>query len=103
MLEEESGGSATYSNIDLIFGVTILISPFQNSFTINGNLDLASKTNITINSVSEIIHTSCSAVYYADRLVPLDGNTPNLIKSDTGELSPNWFVVNFEDKAWVCN
>jgi hypothetical protein len=98
VFEGKNGGSATYTNVDLISGVTILTSPSQNGYTIDGNSDLGSKTNITINNVLEIIHTSCSAVYYAGRPAPLDGNTPNPVNSDKGDPSPNWFVVNFEDK-----
>ncbi|WP_371375149.1 hypothetical protein [Thalassotalea aquiviva] len=98
----KDGGSETYSNVDLISGVTSLTSANQNNYTIDstttGNDSLGSQTFITINGVEEIIHTSCSAVYVAGQPAPLDSNTPNPPNSDKGDPSPNWHVVNFLDQ-----
>ena len=98
----KKGGGVQYDNVDLISGVTVLTQQGQNGYTIDASADggdqLGSKTEIRINGELEIIHTSCSAVYVANQPAPLDGNTPNPANSDKGDPSPNWFVVNFEDK-----
>ena len=101
-LSGKKGGSVQYDNVDLISGVTVLTRQGQNGYTIDASAEggdmLGSKTEIRINGALEIIHTSCSAVYVANQPAPLDGNTPNPANSDKGDPSPNWFVVNFEDK-----
>ena len=60
--------------------------------------DLGAKMTITTDGVDEVIHTSCSTPYVAGLPAPLDGSTPNPADSDTGDPSPNWFVVSFVDK-----
>ena len=100
VFEGKDGGDITYSGVDLVSGVTVLTDPSQNGYTVDAGEgeDLGSKTDITINGVLEIIHTSCSAIYEANRPAPLDGGTPNPPNSDKGDPSPNWFVINFEEK-----
>ena len=99
-----SSGSATYSNVALVSGVTILTDPSENDWTIDGSPKLGSKTTIVITdntagtSFTEIIHTSCSAVYEAGFPAPLDSNTPVPPDSDKGDPSPNWFVESFLDE-----
>ena len=92
----KDNGSVTYTNVDLVSGVTELTG--DNGWTIDGSPKLGSKTTITINDVEEIIHTSCSAVYEANLPAPLDKDTPNPPNSAKGDPSPNWFVVNFIDE-----
>ncbi len=88
----DSGATATYNNVDLVSGETVLAS--QNGYTIDsavsGKGDLGSKMRIFINGVEEKHHTSCSTPYVAGAPAPLD--------SPKGDPSPNWFVLAFEDK-----
>jgi hypothetical protein len=88
----DSGATATYSNVDLISGVTLLSG--QNGWTIDaaasGKGDLGSKTTIYVNGVEEKIHTSCSTPFVAGAPAPLD--------NPKGDPSPNWYVISFEDK-----
>ena len=65
--EGDKNGFAEYAGVDLISNQTILTSIGQNDFTIDATLegdDLGARTTITINGVSEIIHTSCSAIHF---------------------------------------
>ena len=85
----KSEGLATYSNVDLISGETILTQ--SNGLTVDGRpKDLGSKLSIFINGVEEKIHTSCSTPYVAGQPAPLD--------KPKGAPSRNWFVVNFIEK-----
>jgi hypothetical protein len=90
---------------DLVPG-TILSSLAENDWTIDatahtttdkkGNVkqcvELGAKTEISINGVKEVIHTSCSTPFVSGEPAPLDG------KDIKGDPSPNWRVVNFEQK-----
>jgi len=73
---------------------TILSSPGENGFSIDatahGKSELGSKTRIRINGVEEVLHTNCSTPLEAGKSAPLD--------KPMGDLSPNWFVVNFTQK-----
>ncbi|MFC1879553.1 SdrD B-like domain-containing protein [Chloroflexota bacterium] len=91
-----SKAALTYEDVELVSGVTILQMDEQNGFTIDGRVagvkaeDLGASLTITINGVSEEIHTSCSAPYEIGMPAPLN-------QSD--ELfSSNWQIVNFIDK-----
>ena len=83
-----------YGPIDLISGVTVLSSPAENGYSVDGTAhgetDLGPKVKIFINGVEEEIHTSCSVPFMTDAPAPL--NNPS------GEPSPNWFVVDFTEK-----
>ncbi len=83
-----------YDPIDLISGVTELSLPVENGFSIDAlahaETDLGSQTLIRINGVEENIHTSCSTPFVAGAPAPL--NDPK------GDPSPNWFVLDFEQK-----
>ncbi|MBI1927242.1 carboxypeptidase regulatory-like domain-containing protein [Candidatus Poribacteria bacterium] len=94
----KDSGVATYTNVNLIPGVTVLSAPSQNGFTIDARpSDLGAKMTISVNGVvQEVIHTSCSTPYIAGKPAPLDGNSPgNPIK---GTPSPNWFVESYVEK-----
>jgi hypothetical protein len=82
-----------YSGVDLTNG-TILSKPSENGFTIDGTThgesSLGSKLTVTINGVSEVIHTSCS--------VPFATNQPAPLNNPSGAPSPNWTVVDFTQK-----
>lgn len=84
----------TYGPVDLIGGVTVLSTPVENGYTIDGTAhgetDLGSKLKIRINGVEEEIHTSCSVPFATDAPAPL--NNPS------GAPSPNWFVLDFTQK-----
>lgn len=100
--EGDRRGTATYANVDLVSGVTVLAGP--NGFTVDarldGGTDLGSKTRIFVGGIlEEIIHTSCSAIYEAGQPAPLDGSTPNPANSSKGDPSPNWLVLDFVDKS----
>jgi hypothetical protein len=105
----KDAGSATYTNIDLVSGVTVLTDDLsdggagsEDGFTIAAgtNDGLGSKTSIFVDGVlEEVIHTSCSALYEAGLRAPLDAASPNLSEGGAkGDPSPNWFVVSFVDK-----
>jgi len=83
-----------YTGVDLTAGV-VLSSAEENGFTIDasahGKNDLGAKTSIYINNVEEKIHTSCSTPFLSDAPAPLD-------KPVKGDPSPNWFVLEFEQK-----
>ena len=82
-----------YDNVDLIAG-TVLESPSENNMMINslahGAMDLGAKVSIFINGVEEVIHTSCS--------VPFEIQTPAPLDNPKGDPSPNWFVIDFDEK-----
>ena len=90
----------SYSGVNLESNVTILTKPSTKGYTIDLGVgaQLDAQTMIKINGVEEIIHTSCSAVYYAGQPAPLDSKTPNPANSSKGDPSPNWSVVNFRQK-----
>ena len=98
-------GFADYVGVNLVSNVTVLTMAGQNGFTVDatigGGSRFGSQTTITINGVVEIIHTSCSAIYEAGQPAPLDGNTPNPPNSSKGDPSPNWSVVNFQQKDGI--
>ena len=80
---------------DLVAG-TVLSSPAENDWTIDatahGQNELGAKTEISINGVKEVIHTSCSTPVVSGQPAPLDG------RDIKGDPSPNWFVVDFLQK-----
>ena len=83
----------TYSNVDLVSGVTILSMPTEGDFTIDAKPDgdqLGAKTSISINGVAEVIHTSCSTPFVVGQPAPLD--------NPKGDPSPNWFVEAFRQQ-----
>ena len=94
----KTGATATYTNVDLISGVTVLAG--QNGFTIDAAasnlgdlgpmLDVFINGHDVVNGVDQELHTSCSTPYVAGQPAPL--NNPK------GDPSPNWFVENFRDK-----
>jgi len=87
------GDPVIYSGVNLTNG-TVLSSPYENGFTIDGTAhgesSLGSKVSIYINGVLEKIHTSCS--------VPFASNQPAPLNDPAGAPSPNWFVVDFTEK-----
>lgn len=86
--DPKSGGTKTYSNVDLVSGETVLTT---GQYSIDNRPgDLGAKLKIYINGVSEEIHTSCSTPYVAGAPAPL--NNPK------GAPSANWFVEAFVDK-----
>ena len=69
----------------------------------DGETEFGAKTGIRILDFSsgnlileEIIHTSCSTPFVAEKQAPLDGNSPLATKK--GDPSPTWFVVSFTQK-----
>ncbi len=70
----------------------VLSSAAENGFTIDsakhGQSSLGSKTTLTINGASEVIHTSCSTPFLTGAPAPLD--------SPKGQPSTKWFVVDFK-------
>jgi len=87
-----------YGPVDLISGVTVLQSPTENGFTIDGtahgHTDLGPKLTVTIEAagmsdVVEVIHTSCSQPLSTDAPAPTD---------DPGGPSANWYVIDFAEK-----
>jgi len=52
--------------------------------------ELGAKTEISINGVKEVIHTSCSVDFVSGQPAPLD--------NPKGDPSPNWFVIDFQQK-----
>ena len=81
----------TYSNVDLIPGVTILSAAGENGFTIDTRpAKLGAKMKVKINGAEEVHHTSCSTPYVAGQPAPLD--------NPKGAPSPNWFVEGFVDE-----
>ena len=89
----QSGATATYNNVDLVSGETLLDA--QNGYTIDaafsGATDLGPNMTVFINGVPEVIHTSCSTIYAIGQPAPL--NNPK------GAPSPNWFVISIEGKG----
>ena len=87
------GNPVIYSGVDLVDGV-VLTSPMEDGWTINGaghsKRWLGPKVTISINGISEEIHTSCS--------VPLAAGLPAPLNNPSGDPSPNWEVVDFEQK-----
>ncbi len=85
--------TVVFDAINLTSG-TILSSPGENGFSIDATVhrqsELGSKTRIRINGVEEVLHTSCSTPFEAEKPAPLD--------KPKGDPSPNWFVVNFTQK-----
>ncbi len=68
-------GYASYST-DLISGETILVSPEQNGYTIDGRPgDLGSKLSVFINGEEELLHTSCSVPYTVGMPAPINGGS----------------------------
>jgi hypothetical protein len=88
-----SGATSSYNNVDLISGETVLAG--QNDWTIDSSAsnetDLGPKTSLFINGVEEKVHTSCSVPFVAGAPAPLD--------NPSGDPSPNWFVISFEEKS----
>jgi hypothetical protein len=91
---------------DLVPGtvLSVLSSPAENDWTIDATAhtttdkrgrvkqvnELGAKTEISIGGVKEVIHTSCSAPFVSGQPAPLD--------NPKGDPSPNWFVVDFQQK-----
>jgi len=87
---------------DLVSGTT-LSSAAENDWTIDatehtttdrrGNVkqcvELGANTKISINGITEKIHTSCSTPFVSGQPAPLGD------KDVKGDPSPNWFVVDF--------
>ena len=93
VIDPRNSPNVTYSNVDLVSGVTVLSMPTEGNFTVDAKPDadeLGSKTTILINGVEEVIHTSCSTPFIAGRPAPLD--------NPKGDPSPNWFVESFRQK-----
>jgi len=88
--EKFRGDPVVYANNDLSAGV-ILSSPAENDYSVDafshGQIELGTKTVISINGQDEVIYTSCSTPFVAGKRAPLDNP-----KSDP---LPNWFVVDF--------
>jgi len=82
----KSGASASFSNINLVSGVTLL----SIDATASGKTDLGSKTTITIDGKKEELHTSCSVAFESGKPAPLD--------KPKGAPSTNWFVDSFTQK-----
>jgi len=82
-----------YTGVNLVSG-TVLSSPTENGFTIDGSAydkkELGAKVSISINGVTETIHTSCS--------VPVIRQAPAPLDDPKGDPSTNWFVVEFAEK-----
>jgi len=69
----KSEGYASYTT-DLISGETVLTSPEQNGYTVDGRPgDLGSKLSVYINGEEEILHTSCSVPYTVGQAAPVNG------------------------------
>jgi len=83
-----------YTGVDLTNG-TVLSKASENGFSIDGiahgESDLGSKTWVSINGVTETLHTSCSVPFASQQPAPLD--------NPKGAPSPNWLVVDFAEKA----
>ncbi len=100
VFQGSTGAIATYSNVNLVSGITVLSGASENGYTIDATVDglgdLGSKTDIlingqgVINGVIQKIHTSCSTPFVAGAPAPLD--------NPKGNPSPNWFVLGFIDK-----
>ncbi len=91
----KDGQPVIYDPVDLSSGVTVLSSPAQNGWTIDstalGKADLGANLKTYINGVKEEIHTSCSTPFVSGAPAPLN-------KPIKGDPSPNWFVVDFQQK-----
>lgn len=102
--EGSAGGLSIYAGIDLVNGLILTqSSPDGDAWTVDGETtgdgNLGSKFSIYIdNELLEVIHTSCSALYFAGAPAPLDTNSPSPSNSEKGDPSPNWFVLSFEQK-----
>lgn len=85
----------TFGPVNLISGITVLSKEIdENGWTIDANAhgenELGSKVKIYIDDEEEVIHTSCSTPFVAGTPAPLD--------KPKGAPSPNWLVVDFEQK-----
>ena len=82
-----------YTGVDLTNG-TVLSMGSENGFSIDGTAhgesDLGSKTWVSIDGVTEAIHTSCSVPFVSQQPAPLD--------DPKGDPSPNWRVIDFTEK-----
>jgi len=88
------GEPVTYTGVDLTNG-TVLSSASENGFSIDGTAhgesDLGSKTWVSINGVTETLHTSCSVPFATGAAAPLD--------DPKGAPSANWHVIDFTEKV----
>jgi len=88
-----SGDPVVYNGTNLVSG-TVLMSAAENGWTIDATAhnqnELGAKTKIYINGVEEVLHTSCSTPLVSDAPAPLD--------NPKGDPSPNWWVVDFQQK-----
>src|SRR5438128_1040417 len=103
-----SGTSATYDLRSLKTG-DVLTSTSENGFSIDatahGKSSLGSKTTVTINGVSEVLHTSCSCKATPETNLALcdpmclDSSSPDNPTGTKGPPSPLWTLVGLKDKT----
>src|SRR5438477_2258156 len=101
-----SGASATYNRSSLDPG-DVLTSASENDFTIDatahGQSKLGSKTTVTIDGVSEVLHTSCSCRATPETNLALcdpmclDSSSPDNPTGTKGPPSPLWTLVGLKD------
>src|SRR5438034_1379563 len=101
-----SGASATY-NLPSLDPGDVLTSASENDFTIDatahGQSKLGSKTTVTINGVSEVLHTSCSCKATPETNLALcdpmclDSSSPDNPTGTKGPPSPLWTLVGLKD------
>src|SRR5438874_2722757 len=101
-----SGASVTYSLESLNNG-DILTMASENDFTIDatahGQSKLGSKTTVTINGDSEVLHTSCSCRATPETNLALcnpaclDSSSPDNTTGFKGAPSPLWTLVGLKD------
>src|SRR5205809_4849243 len=101
-----SRASVTYSLASLNNG-DILTQASENDFTIDatahGQSKLGSKTTVTINGDSEVLHTSCSCRATPETNLPLcnpaclDSSSPDNTTGFKGAPSPLWTLVGLKD------
>src|SRR5436189_262762 len=101
-----SGASATY-NLPSLDPGDVLTSASENDFTIDatahGQSKLGSKTTVTINGVSEVLHTSCSCRATPETNLALcdpmclDSASPDNPTGTKGPPSPLWTLVGLKD------
>ena len=111
-IEGDKDGYAFYNITDLFPGMIIhndtigvtLTSGTPSAWTVYTDNDkgMGAKTTLEVchdgGCMYEIIHTSCSAVFYSHTPAPLDSKTPPTIENlnpQKGDPSPNWFVLTF--------
>src|SRR5207244_287385 len=101
-----SGASATY-NLPSLNSGDVLTSASENGFSIDatahGQSKLGSKTTVTINGVSEVLHTSCSCKATPETNLALcdpmclDSSSPDNPTGTKGPPSPLWTLVGLKD------